>query len=445
MALGLVVIMGFAALGFDLAYVRLGRLQMQNASDAAAHAAMVTMRLTNRDQAAARSEAITIAGAHKVLGNPVQLADSDVVFGSWDYSGQVFSAGGALVNAVSVNGRRADTTAADGNVSLSFGRVLGFQEASVARSSVGAFRSRYTMFEVDVTGSLLEGVGALAPDGSCALDQAVNADLQFIDALDGAGVAADRIGLDIFTGGTLPVTPLQILSSNYASIRALWKGSYPTSTSTTSHTLGIGACTRGALLPTGTYSPCANGPAKQWPNQANVGGGVPNIDCAAGDFNYSSQSPKVFGGTNIGAGIKSGRDRLNAVAKTGEIRSIVVFTDGGPMCCEKASGGGNCGPGGGWPNPCCADGTDPACSDNIGGAACKCSQDVSKYGQDQADAAYADGIDVYVLAFGNRPRWIDYAKTLPRGRGFEVDTADATKLAASLLQIANSIPIALVK
>lgn len=436
MAIILAVLVGFAALGFDLAYVRLARMQMQNASDAAAHAAIVSLRLTS-NQATARSTAISVAGANNVLGNRVQLADADVVFGRWDFAGKVFSAGTSPANSVSVSGRRADTSAADGNVSLSFGRALGFGEASVARSSIASFRSRYTMFEVDVTGSFLTN--------SCALDQAIAADLQFLDALYGAGVITDRIGLDIFTGGALHVTPLQSLNTNYAAIRAQWKGD-GLSSRVAAHTSGLGACTHGAIWTTGDYSPCPGG--GQWPNQVNVAAGIPNIDCAAGDFHYSPTTT-VFGGTNIGSGIKSGLDAFTAVANTGEVRSIVVFTDGGPMCCEKAQGGGKCGTINGatglpW-NPCCADGTLSPCSDNTGGAACKCAQDVATYGVTQADAAYAAGIDLYVLAFGADPNWIAYAKSLARGRGFEIDTSDPSKLSASLLQIANAIPVALVK
>ncbi|HEV3033084.1 MAG TPA: pilus assembly protein TadG-related protein, partial [Polyangia bacterium] len=46
MMLILTVIMGFAAMGFDLSYVRLARFEMKNATDAAAHAAMNVLRAT---------------------------------------------------------------------------------------------------------------------------------------------------------------------------------------------------------------------------------------------------------------------------------------------------------------------------------------------------------------------------------------------------------------
>ncbi|HEY2901433.1 MAG TPA: pilus assembly protein TadG-related protein [Polyangia bacterium] len=436
MAICLAVIMGFAALGFDLAYVRLARLQMQNASDAAAHAAMVSLRLTS-SQSTARKTAETVAAANHVLGNPVQLADSDVVFGGWDFGTKSFTAGAGKTNAVTINGRRADTTASDGNVSLSFGRAIGFTQANVARTSIGAFRSRYTMFEADITGSFLTV--------SCGLDDAIAADLQFLDALYNAGVVNDKIGLDVFTGMAKSFTPLQTLSANYGSMRASWKGD-GLSARSTAHQSGIGACYIGAPgSQTGDYSPCPGG--KFWPNEANLAPGIPNLSCSAGDFHYAPTTT-VYGGTNIGAGIKSGLDTLSAVANTGEVRSIVIFTDGGPMCCEAGKGGGTCGTDDGsghlW-NPCCADGTISPCVDNTGGAACKCASDVAAYGVTQANAAAAAGVDLYILAFGNHPGWITYAKSLPRGRGFEIDTNDSTQLSASLLQIANNIPVALVQ
>ncbi|HEX3698707.1 MAG TPA: hypothetical protein VH374_25285 [Polyangia bacterium] len=233
--------------------------------------------------------------------------------------------------------------------------------------------------------------------------------------------------------------------ANYSAMRALWKGD-GLSAVTSAHTRGIGACQKSGLMMTVNYTQCPGG--SQWPNQANVAPGIASLSCSAGDFHYSPTTT-VFGGTNLGAGIKSGLNPLNAVANTGEVRSIVVFTDGGPMCCESPAGGGTCGTingGTGKPwNPCCADGTITPCSDNTGGAACKCATDIATYGVSQASAAQAAGVDVHILAFGNQPGWISYDKTLPRGRGFELDTSDSTKLSANLLQITNNIPVALVK
>ena len=55
-ALLLIVLLGFAALAIDLSYLRLARMQAQNAADAGAHAALMELRKT-RDEEVARARA----------------------------------------------------------------------------------------------------------------------------------------------------------------------------------------------------------------------------------------------------------------------------------------------------------------------------------------------------------------------------------------------------
>jgi Flp pilus assembly protein TadG len=434
MMLILTVIMGFAAMSFDLSYVRLARFEMKNATDAAADAAMNVL-LTTKNTSTARTAAETVAAKNTVLGYAVTLADADVVFGVWDYDTSTFSPS-ATANAVQINGHNAEPTAPDGTVLTTFGRAIGTGSANIAQTSNSAYRPRYTMFEMDVTGSFLEV--------SCALDTAIQADRDFLTDMNAVGVVKDKIGMDIFTGDARTFTPLQTLSGNYVTIDNVWKGDgLPSNTVRTS---GLGVCTK-LSLPNGTYTPCPNGPNPLvvWPNETNVAPGIPNIDCALGDSHYSTYAPgtPLYGGTNIGAGIRSGITSLNAIATGYEVRSIVVFTDGGPVCCEKPQGGGDCHAGG--PKPCCADGTNAACLDNTAGKACQCSQAVAQYGVDEANAAEMANIDVYILAFGNNANWINYAKTLPRGRGFALTTSNPATLSAQLKQIANNIQVALVQ
>src|SRR4029077_19209014 len=65
MALTLTGVVGSAALGFDLAYMRLARLELQNATDAASHAALVRLRSTG-DISLARSMAMSVASKNTV-------------------------------------------------------------------------------------------------------------------------------------------------------------------------------------------------------------------------------------------------------------------------------------------------------------------------------------------------------------------------------------------
>jgi hypothetical protein len=210
-----------------------------------------------------------------------------------------------------------------------------------------------------------------------------------------------------------------------------------------SHESGIGICTQDPVRTDGSWN-CATKPAGIWPNQAILDTGVNNIHCWDNDAHYRppTTTVEVWGGTNIGAAIKRGKDTLLTVGHTYEQRAIVVFTDGGPLCCEAKAGGALCD---GVVNPCCADITRPGgCNDN-GTGACACSAAIRQFGLDEADAADAAGIDVYVLSFGNYDPWLDYADQLHRGRGFTIRTNDKSQLQASLERFANEISVALVK
>jgi Flp pilus assembly protein TadG len=441
MGLLLTIIMGFAALGIDIAYVRLARMEMKTASDAAAHAAMMVLRLKKGDTAEATAAAKLVAGKNFVFGSPVTLDTSDIVFGMWDYDTNTFSAGSTPTNAVQISGRKSDLLATAGTVKTTFGRALGVGEANVAQTSFGAFRPRAMMFEMDITGSFLQA--------SCAMDEAIAADLAFLKAMYDSANSKDRIGLDVFTGKAYPFTPLQLLQPNYAAIKDDWEGDDLNALSA-SKTSGLSVCTQDpvdlpspwpyALRPDGDWS-CGwdNG---KWPNQAYLKPGIKMPACWAWDEHYAPPTTlkQVYGGTNIGSAIKLGKETLLSVGKTYEVRSIVVFTDGGPLCCENPRGGDICPQAG----DCCADATAGACSDHSTGA-CACSTAITQYAVDQANDAEANGIDVYVLAFGNKANWINFARSLARGRGFTLDTNDKTQLQAKLEAIANAIPVALVQ
>lgn len=433
MALMLTIIMGFAALGVDVAYIRLARMEMKTAADAAAHAGMSVLRMTKGDADAAMKTAQKVAKANFVLGNAVTLEDEDVVFGVWDYDTSSFVAGSTPINALRINARKSDLSATAGTIKTTLGRALGINEATVAQTSFGAYRPRAMMFEMDITGSFLTA--------SCAINEAIAADLAFLKAMYDAGSAKDRIGMDVFTGKATAFTPLQLLQEKYSEIRSDWKGDEVSALSA-SHESGIGVCSQDTEKTDATWS-CSGGNTG-WPNQAKLKSDVDNLKCWDSDtvhFNPPVTIKEVYGGTNIGAAIKLGRETLESTGKKYEARSIVVFTDGGPLCCEQKGGGGLC-PNGG--NPCCADATDPGCSDN-GTGACKCSKALIDFATSEANLAEAEGIDVFVLSFGGYAPWIEFARSLARGRGFTLDTADKNQLQTKLEQIANAIPVALVQ
>lgn len=441
MALMLTVIMGFAALGVDVAYIRLARMEMKTAADAAAHAGMSVLRMTKGNAGTAAAKAKLVASKNFVLGHAVTLDDEDIVFGVWDYDTNTFVPGSTPINALRINGRKSDLSATAGTVKATLGRTLGITEANVAQTSFGAYRPRAMMFEMDITGSFLQA--------SCAIDKAIAADLAFLDAMYNAASTKDRIGLDVFTGKAYPYTPLQLIQTNYDAIKTDWEGDELSSLSA-SKARGLGVCTQDPVtIPSpwpytkrvdGDWT-CGHDNGK-WPNQAYLKPGIEMPACWAWDSHYEPPTTdvQVYGGTNIGSAIELGIKTLKDVGKTYEARSIVVFTDGGPLCCENPRGGDICPQSG----DCCADATAGGCSDHATGA-CKCSAAIVQYAIDQANDAEAKGIDVYILAFGNKPNWIEFARSLARGRGFTLDTNDPNQLKSKLEEIANAIPVALVQ
>lgn len=432
MALLLTVFMGFGALGFDIAYIRLARTEMKQATDAAAHAGMTVLRMTKGNASMATEAAIHVAAKNTVLGHAVLLDENDVKFGMWDYDTSSFALGSTPYNAIKIMGHKSDPGANDGTVKTTLGRILGVTAANVGQTSFGAYRPRAMMFEMDVTGSFLQS--------SCAIDDAIAADLAFLDAMHAASNAKDRIGLDVFTGDAFPFTDLKLLQENYDSIKSDWEGDELSALSA-SHESGLGVCTQDPERSDANWT-CWGANSGKWPNQAFLKPGIANPKCWAADEHFKPPTTivEVYGGTNIGSAIKRGRETLLSAGKTYEARSIVVFTDGGPLCCEAKAGGAICPQSG----PCCADATVPGCADH-GTGACACSSALIAFATDEANQAEAAGIDVYVLSFGGHAPWINFARSLARGRGFTLDTNDKSQLKTKLEEIANAIPVALVQ
>lgn len=381
MAVCMTVFFGFAALGFDLAYVRYARLQLQNATDAAAHAALVRLRAT-ANQGSARAMAKSVAAQNRVWGKALTLLDSEISFGSWDFSSKVFTQGVSPGNSVQVNGTRSAVTGVNGAIKLTFGRILGKNSVDLGHTGTAAFRIRSIVVAQDITGSFAGDI-----------DAARAADVIMLDALRSYNVPADRIGMQLFTGDGSQFTALTNLQTNYNAVRAQWQGDGKASSDPTK-TSGITLCNKLDL------DPAVGAPFNHpW---------VPH--CSAGGD-----------GTNQGAAIKRARDQLLAQSQPYETRVIVLITDGEPACCTGA---------GAW----------PSCT--TGGA---CADGRAQYGVDMADAAYAAGINIFTVSFGASVSQAVYNASLARGIGEAYDTPDSSELGAILTVIAGTIPISLVR
>jgi hypothetical protein len=206
-------------------------------------------------------------------------------------------------------------------------------------------------------------------------------------------VAADRIGMQLFTGDGTQWTALTTIKSGYNGVRSQWYGDGKASTDPTK-TSGITVCNKLDLDP--AAAPPMN---HAW---------VPH--CSSGGD-----------GTNQGAALKRATDQLLAQSQPYETRVIVLITDGEPTCCTTS-------------------GMSVSCSSTNA-----CAQSKAQYGVDMANAAASQGISIFTVSLGASPSQSAYNASLARGIGAAYDTPDDTQLVSILAQIAGAIPIVLVK
>jgi Flp pilus assembly protein TadG len=130
-ALGLVSLLGMAALTVDMGYMYVLNNQLQTTADAAASAAAKALP----DETAALAAAQDVvqqnmpSSAH---GNVITAAD--VHFGNWDSATRTFTDGGSPTNAVRVNARRDDTN--NNAARTFFASTLGFADVSIGAQSI---------------------------------------------------------------------------------------------------------------------------------------------------------------------------------------------------------------------------------------------------------------------------------------------------------------------
>ena len=137
--------------------MEMNRTELYVAADAAARAGGREFAITG-SKSSARSAARAVASRNRVAGVPLQLDDSDFVFGESVRSGvgsrYVFTPGGSNPNAVQITGRRSKGSL-DGTIPLLMPSLLGISEFSVE------LMSESTQIEVDVA-LVLDRSGSMA-------------------------------------------------------------------------------------------------------------------------------------------------------------------------------------------------------------------------------------------------------------------------------------------
>jgi len=292
--------LGFAALAIDISYLRLTRLQAQNAADAGAHAALVELRRT-RDEDQARGRADQVVGLNAVAGSAAAIDPGrDVVFGGWDFDTKTFDAAADYVNAVQVTVRR-DGESPGGAIPLMIGRVLGEDvgEARSSGSSVGALRSRDVMIVQDITHSFAD-----------EMDEAREGSLFLLDFMNENGFPGDAAGMVTFVGEAEEWSRFDQLRTDYDRLRSEW--------------MTLDWCNR-------DYWPFTT------PSYAERFHDAPQMmDC-----NTGSPTATAFrdSGTNQGTGIEVATSVLTDLSRTvtHSLKTIVLISDGKAQCVPEGT------------------------------------------------------------------------------------------------------------
>jgi Flp pilus assembly protein TadG len=379
--LSLTVILVLGALAIDLTYVRTTQFELINATDAAAHAALLELRHGSSEDEA-RDMAITIGSLNKVAGTPATIRGEDVVFGFYDWGDSTFTANGTPVNSVQVNTAR-DSASVDGPLKLWLGSMYGTASVGVSESAIGAFRTREVVIAQDVTTSFVD-----------EMDDARAADVAFLDYMHTANLPDDRIGLQTFTGAAYEFTDLMDVDTNYSTIRTKWHGD-GLSTKSSSKTSGITICYEYCYT---TYY-YVNG--KRYSSKTCLKGSWMQ---ACGSGTSSNTSP--------GRGIYAAAQELINNAAEGSFKAIILVSDGAPT----------------------TGGTETSTWRKALGVSMA----------DYADANDISIYTVF-MDTANSSTNQAYMASLVRGNGSAYTTTDSDELVKILTDIAESLPVALVE
>ncbi len=175
-ALCLALMLAFAAIVIDLGFLRLARAELRNASDSAALAAGGVLRDTG-SATLARAAAVDFARRNNAAGKPVELDPTrDVIFGRRELNAATnrfeFVAGRTPFDSVQVVARRTSDSLG-GPVQLSFARLLGRNTAGSAASAVATFLPRDIGLVIDLSGSMLYDSTLLHESSTTINNQAV--------------------------------------------------------------------------------------------------------------------------------------------------------------------------------------------------------------------------------------------------------------------------------
>jgi hypothetical protein len=211
-AIGLLGIVGFAALAIDLGNAYVMRSSLQNTADAAALAAATELPDKSKVQTRAREYA-TKNMSPDYYGEVV--TNEHVVVGNWDDNSRTFSPDGSPTNAVQVMARMSDDT---GNAAPTFfARLFGQDGINVSASAIaagGSNRCIYVLDDGDRGALKVSGTAQIETDCGIAVNSNDDWGIQQI----GADSCMNAPSIEVVGGYTInctsnePVTGIQPLT-----------------------------------------------------------------------------------------------------------------------------------------------------------------------------------------------------------------------------------------
>lgn len=228
-AMLLPLLLGFMALAIDIGRLRVARVQVQGAADAAALAALAELRDggTHGD-AAASAEAAANATRLQGVADGVGLFDVDLSYGEWDFAGLDWSSASGSINGVSVEIQQnrplnflfAPIFEAGGFASRVYagGADRDFSGRSLQLRRRASLRPRDVIFVVDASQEAVPHLDNI----HAALGDAITAmrDLRLAD---------DRVAIVEYAGGAVVAHPLSSLEDNFGDIQDELTGYHPCS------------------------------------------------------------------------------------------------------------------------------------------------------------------------------------------------------------------------
>ena len=192
----LTALMGFAALGIDLAFLMETQGELSAAADATALAAAsgLNVSLVEQDKTdEARRRAETYAALNKVAGQPLRLnaQNAPLKFGRWDTTTRAFQEGTLPTNAVLVSLELTESSIPPAPA-LFFAPVLGHGTGQLAASATAALvGSRDIVLALDRSGSMNDDTKPGGPQQP--LTAVKDAAKNFVDLLQNS--EGDQVGL----------------------------------------------------------------------------------------------------------------------------------------------------------------------------------------------------------------------------------------------------------